>query len=105
MGQNEWYIFGRMITHQQLHEARAQFIVWMEPLALLNSWQTTKIFTTQHTPDSTLCVFVGNWIFSDFFEETDVAQTSRRSRRSSFLAQRRLRLLRFVAGLDSSGDL
>ena len=58
-------------------------------LTLPNSWQTRKIYTTQHTPRSRFCVFVGTGFFRVFTAETHVAQTARRSRRSSFLAQRR----------------
>src|SRR5689334_22665912 len=67
MGQNEWYIFGRMITHQQRHEARARFIVWMEP-----PWPCL-ILCRQHkySPHSTqtysrFIVFVGTGFFPIF---------------------------------------
>jgi len=55
MAQNEWYIFCRVITHQQRHEARSQFIAWVEhlwPFLVLGKRERYAPHNTQHVHDS-----------------------------------------------------
>ena len=48
------------------------------------------MYTTQHTTQSRLCVFVGTGFFDFFFSnKTHAAETSRRSMGSGFVVQRR----------------
>jgi hypothetical protein len=74
------------------NEGRAEAVIEGDGRAffdLPNSWRTIEIYTTYHSPHSRLCAFVGTGFFRFFTEETHVAQTTRRSMGSDFLAQTR----------------